>query len=361
MADPKDEKRVELRLVDDEPSSTEEVLRLDRGEVVPVGRLELEPEPERAEKLGAEAPEFQRRSHEPGVEKLIEEFGESVDPEELWVEPGRRAVPYGWFVLILLMVVSVVVASLWWGREGEGRVEEVREVVKQRVEGDELAQKEAEELVRKIEDKLRDYTLAHDPDSLLRHVRDPERVEPLIADWYSRHEPGIPDFARMGGISPLFVEGMEFWQAAYENELGRTRRVLLTLVNGEPKVDWETDVCYQPLPWDEYVKRLPEGVALDFRVYCVPDAMSLYSHEFQNEADWRAYQLTALNAGEYLMGYASRDGAVDRRLREIHEGNQGRPVTAVLRLRRPSGAVSPRGVVIEEIVSENWVIVRKKP
>lgn len=352
---------MKLRVVEEESSATEEVLRLDGGNVVPVGRLKLPPVPEKADKLSADKPEFNRRTHEPGVDELIEDFVEQVDPEEQWKEVDRRkAVPYGWFVLILVFIMAAVAGGLWWGGVGEEEVQEVREEVRQRVEVDVMAEQEAIAFVETIEAGLRDYTIAHDVDSLMRHVRDVERVGPLMVDWYSRHEPGTPDFVRMGGMAPVMLGGHEFWQVVYENEAGKSRKVLMAIEDGVAKVDWETDVCYQPLEWDEYVKRLPEGAALDFRVQYVPDMMAFYSHEFQNENLWHAYQLGAMGSDEYLIGYVRRGGELDGRLTRLFESNAGNPVSAVLRLRRPSGTKSPRGVVIEEMISENWVIIREE-
>ncbi|MCU0794762.1 MAG: hypothetical protein MUF31_02395 [Akkermansiaceae bacterium] len=358
MADPREEKDVKLKVVEEDPSSTEEVLRLDGDDVIPVARLQLPPAPERASKLDSAKAEYHRRSHEPGVEKLIEEFVEKADPEVEWKEADqRKVVPYGWFVLILLLVSGAVIAGLWWGQEREEEVAEVREVVRQRVEGDEASEAEALDLVETIERGLRDYTLAHDVEAKLRHVRDPERVAPLMMDWYARHDPGTPDFVRMGGMAPVVLGDQEFWQVVYENELERSRKVLMVVEDGVAKVDWETDVCYQPLEWDDYAKRLPEGAGVDFRLLCAPDSLALYSHEFQNEEMWRAYQLGTRQGTEFLIGYVRRDGEIDRRLLAIYQANGGKAASVILTLRRPTGARSPRGVVIEKIVSENWVIV----
>jgi len=125
--------------------------------------------------------------------------------------------------------------------------------------------------------------------------------------------------------------------------------------SGEPRVDWETLVCYQPMKWDDFAAQRPTGTSLDFRVYVERD--SFYSHEFADEKLWTCFRLTALDNEEALFGYA-RSGSEEAQamLRMINE-NDGRKASLILRLIIPEGVRSPRGVVIESLLSARWIYI----
>jgi hypothetical protein len=87
----------------------------------------------------------------------------------------------------------------------------------------------------------------------------------------------------------------------------------------------------------------------------VPDA--LYSHEFSNAGRWRCYRLTAKGSDEHIFGYVRADSEEAAAMNALSRSSQGGKSTVILRLRRPEGSASSRGVVIEKLVSPQWVLV----
>lgn len=358
-----------LRVVDDEASPSEEVLRLkkdrreDKVAAEPVARVPVAPKPEEAMRLDVGEVEDERRTHEPDIDVIIDGREESVDPEEEWTRE-HKPVPYGWFVLIAVAVIVAVVAATMAGRSDEPtETERAREASVERSEAKEADEREAAELVAAVERRIDAYLRADSVEALLPHVRHRERVEPLARQWYESHEFEPRGLDEMVVFEPINLEGRTFWKALVTIDGGaagdqESEPILLEQFDdGSVRVDWETSVCFQPMAWDDYVRDRPEGEPMDFRVMVAPDAGGLYSHEFRDESKWRAFRLTTRGSDEYAIGYLRRGSRMESRIYDLFVENRGRPLALVVRLARPAGTLSPRGVVMEELLSPHWLLV----
>jgi hypothetical protein len=353
-----------LRVIDEVTEEPSEVVRLG-AEGVSVEKVERLPgrkadeAPARIE--GEVRENFEGRSLEPGVEAILETKEVVANVEQPWgIGDGRLAgVPYGWFVLIALALVAGGVWSVLEMREGELQLEIDHGVVKQKVAEDREEVRAATVLVEEVERVIAANLRAESVEELLPLVRDPERVRPMIeATWAA--EPRRPmKFVRMSLFEPAVLSDRPFWMLRVEVEEGEAQSLLVEQT-GETgvKVDWETHVCYQPMSWDRFVSELPASEALDFRLWAEPD--SLFSHEFSGEGRWVCYRLTAKDSDGYLFGYVQAESEVAARLGELSRISPGRKATVILRLRRPPGSASPRGVVIEEVVAPRWILVEEK-
>ena len=358
MEEESDKKK--LRVLE-EDGLTEEVLRLGKKgkESEMVERILLPPVPEEAERLeqtgGVE--DFNLRSIEPDLDSIIgpgdeKELGDDLE----WLPVGEsKPVPYGWFALIFLLIVGLAVTSavlIWRSEGGDGEV--AKKVAAERLEED----AEAVALVEAVEDNLRRFIAADSVEDLLPVVREPERVKPLMEDWYARHPIASRKFGGLGVFQPLDLEGRLFWLITCEVTGQKPETILMEQTeDGRVLVDWETQVCYQPISWDEYAEKRPQDEGLDFRVYLQPDLGGFFSHEFSDEESWSVYRLSAMRAEEYLFGYVPKGSELDEKLIELSRANRGYPVALLLKLRIPAGTTSPRGVIIDQLLSERWALV----
>ena len=361
MADPEPK----LRVIDEVTEEPAEVVRLgaagvsvERVERLPGRRVDEEEAPSRLEREVRE--NFEGRSQEPGVEAILETKEVAENVEQPWgIGDGRLAgVPYGWFVLIAVALVAGGVWSVLSMRQGEKKLAIDHGVVKQKVAEDEEETRSATLLVEAVERAITDYLRAESVEELLPLVRDPERVRPLIeAAW--AEEPRRPmKFARMSLFEPALLSTRPFWMVRVEVEDGEPQSLLVEQ-SGETgvKVDWETHVCHQPMAWDRYVSDLPAEGALDFRLWAEPD--TFFSHEFSAPGRWACYRLTAKDGEGFLFGYVQAGSEVAAQLAELSRISPGRKATVILRLRRPAGSASPRGVVIEKVVARRWILVEE--
>lgn len=357
MADPEPK----LRVIDEVTDEPAEVVRLGAAgvSVESVERLPGRRSDEAPARLEGEVREnFEGRSLEPGVEAILEPKEVAANVEQPWgIGDGRLAgVPYGWFVLIALALVAGGVWSAVAMRRGEMQLEIDHGVVKQKVAEDREEIRSATLLVEAVERVIADYLKAGSVEELMPLVRDPERVRPMIeAAWAA--EPRRPmKFSRMAIFEPAMLSSRPFWVVRAEVEDGEAQSLLVEQT-GETgvKVDWETHVCHQPMPWDRYISERPAGEALDFRLWAEPD--TFYSHEFSSAGRWNCYRLTAKGSEGHLFGYVPADSETAAQLATLSRKSPGAKATVILRLRRPAESASPRGVVIEKVVAPRWILV----
>ncbi|MEP4078495.1 hypothetical protein [Haloferula sp.] len=359
-----DPDKKKLRVLDEE-GPTEDVLRLGKKgeEHEPVEKVLLPPRPEPAQRLeqvgGVE--DFDRRSVEPDIDSILS-LGEGDEEEDRveWTATGEsKPVPHGWFVLIFLLIAGMATISTMLildSSDSDGEV--AKKAAAERLEEHEAKDEEAFELVESIESNLKRYIAAGSVEDLLPLVRDPERVRPLMEDWYARSPIESRVFEGLGVFQPLDLEGRLFWLTTCMVEGEEPETILMEQTeDGRVFVDWESQVCYQPIPWDEYVEKRPERENLAFRVYLQPDKGGFFSHEFRDEDLWSVYRLTTKNSYEYLFGYVEKGSELDEKLIEVSEKNRGYPAALLLNLAIPEGTTSPRGVVIKELLSERWALV----
>jgi hypothetical protein len=305
---------------------------------------------------------FEGRSLEPGVEAILEQPAMTENVEQAWGGGDGRlvGVPYGWFVLIALALAGGGLWSVLSMRSGEIQLKIDHGEVRQIVAKDEEEIQSATLLVEEVERVVKGYLKAGSVEELLPFVRHPERVRPMIEEVWAA-EPRRPlKFLRMYSFEPATLSTRPFWVVRSEVEEGEPQNVIVEQTpEGGVKVDWETHVCWQPIPWSRFVSERPVGEALDFRLAVVPDTH--YSHEFSDAGRWRCYRLTAKGSEEHVFGYvlAGSEAAVE--LDRLTRSSPGGKATMILRLRRPEGSASPRGVVIEKLVAPRWLLLDEAP
>lgn len=346
------------------PVSQDEVVRLAPEDEVQV--LVPEEELRRAEELRRlaisrlEVEVRPLRAVDPGVETLLGEVPVVVvdDPEQSW-RGLRRRVPYGWFVLILLCLTGAALWSLTSperDEEAAGRAVGGREAILERVRKDRVEELEAMALVDRLERAARGFVEAETVAEMAEWVRDPEVVEPMMEGWYAEHGWEPKRLRGVAALGSLDLEGRKFWVVELDLRGGRMPPVLMEeREDGSVRVDWESLVVYQPMPWDDFVQNRPEGRAMDFRVQAALDA--IYSHEWADESVWQAYRLSPRESDDFVFGYVKRDSEAGRMMAERAVPGSAFPAALLLKLSVPPGTTSPRGVLIEEVVSPRWVVL----
>lgn len=304
--------------------------------------------------------EIELRTHQPGIDVLIEaETAAAENPEEKWGEETIRKnpVPWGWFVLIGLVIVGAVVWSLTRVEKAEVQAKQIRVETRSTLVDEENEEREASQLIDRIEKTMRNYFITTSVDSLARLIRHPERVTPLMRHYYGTRPIPANPLKSIKILQPLTLENRgDYWMASVALTNGKPQSLIIEIdESGNPKVDWETFVCYQPMKWDDFVSQRPAGTSMDFRVYVERD--NFYSHEFSDSNQWISFRLTALDSVETLFGYIRTDNPEAAGLVNLLAQNGDRKTTLILRLSIPEGLQSRRGVVIEKLLSPRWLYV----
>ncbi len=268
-----------------------------------------------------------------------------------------RMVPWGWMALIGCAFAAGVLWSLVEvnrsNERNEGLVEEAIGILdKEREE-----EMEAEKTIEAIEKAVRQFFDSRSVDELLKYVRHPKRVEPLMENYYAT-DPFVPRrVERILSFDPLTIDNhANFWMVLCELSDGSNGQVLTEVLSGSvAKVDWETFVCYQPVEWDEFAKKRPPGYSGDFRVYAESD--NYHTYQFSDSETYAAYRLTALDSEEVLYGYVERGTSLAEELEMLAPAGAGRAVPLILRLEVPRIGMSKRGLHVRELVCARWMYV----
>jgi hypothetical protein len=340
-----------IRLESKETSERRELVRLS----VPAEEIKT------SQRLEVPVPQdFETRTHQPGIDALIESPAANADRLECdWGKEAasHRSIPWGWFALVGLLLISGAIWSFTQVRKANTQADELAFSTKSVLESNTNEEIEAGDLIGKIEATSRKFFAATSPEILARYVRQPERVKPLISHYYSE-SPLVPSSTiRTKSLQPLTLDKRaNFWMQVVQLENRENRSLIIEVdESGEPKIDWETLVGYQPMKWDNFALTRPSGNSFDFRVYAEAD--NFFSHEFADSNLWNCFRLTALDSDETLFGYAKVGDPASNELLALLNQNRGKQVSVILRVNVPEGIQSRRGVVIEKIVNPRWIFL----
>jgi len=356
-------KKLELKPVDDLAEEQAPVIRLGDKESQqrekPV-RLAMPESAQVSHRLDVPTrDEVESRTHQPGIEELIDR-GADTDPdlvEQAWDKNSfhRQNVPWGWFILFGTLIAAAIIWSLNGVKQADVHARKIRVVTESIIGNDAREDREAGDLIARIEAVTRKFFDTTDVNELSRLVRHPERVTPLMHAYYGGKAIPAQGIRRTKMLQPVTLDSCgNFWMETVELANHETRNLLIEVLDsGEPRIDWETLVCYQPMKWDTFASERPASTTLDFRVYAEQD--SFFSHEFSDSEVWNCFRLTALDSEETLFGYAKRTDQVSRDILEILNQSHRPRCSIIVRLSIPEGLQSRRGVVIEKMLSPRWL------
>jgi hypothetical protein len=354
----KEKDRIELKQVDEEAEKVNRFVRLhpdavEEVEDLPPVRVGGKDTPEA--RLDATRGELKRRSNEPDVGSLIER--EEIQTEDQWDAAGGRNMPWGWIALLGCIFAGGILWSLLEVNRAKDRQGMLSEEVESILEKEHREEMDAEQTIGVIETAVQNFFDSRSVEEMLRYVRHPLRMVPLMEKEY-RKSPPIPlRVEKVLSMDPLTIDNRaSFWMVSCELEGAQVRQVLVEVVSSnEAKVDWETYVCHQSMDWDEFAKSRPGGFTGDFRVYAEPD--NYYSYEFADSDAFVSFRLTALDSEDVLYGYVDRGGEIAKRMARVFERNGGGVTPMILRLHLPEGITSKRGVVVKDMICPRWLFV----
>jgi hypothetical protein len=241
-------------------------------------------------------------------------------------------------------------AKLW---QGDSHVEKQAERVAASWDEEARSRKAAVDLLGRVEAVLRNYLQAADIEEKAKFVRHAQRVSLLMESHYRRHELVPAQFERIKDLQPFAIEKRPFIYVEARLAGGEVRTLSMEeMPDRALKIDWESEVAYQPMSIEEFVERKPEE-AMDFRVYARLD--TFYSYEFSDPERYVALLLTERGSEQFLFGYVERGTETEAELTRILEPNIRVPKPVMLRLRFLPETRARRSVQVEKMVSPRWV------
>jgi hypothetical protein len=184
---------------------------------------------------------------------------------------------------------------------------------------------ETRQVLHAIEECVRHYLAANTVADISAWSRNPERVQWLMVDYYRKHKRPHLALKAIESMTPASIGQRPFLLVKVEVEnldrkkLDQSREAFVSLVleqtaEFEFKVDWETDVFYQPMEWKEYLHKRPLR-PLSMRV--LVSKADFYVFAFRDKTRYQSYRLSVPGETDDLLAYVERDSLVDLRLRAL--------------------------------------------
>jgi hypothetical protein len=289
---------------------------------------------------------FEGKSVEYNIDEIIEKKSiADTSQETKWGETSRK-IPMGWIFMLsslMLALIGFVIYIASRTREDEKKNAETKQI--QIVE--EVAEtEEARALVFEIESTVRSYLAAKTVEEILPHVRYPESMLPRLERYYAMQPVKAMHCTSIANLKSLTLGGKSFWQVVAVTGPRTGQSLLLEQLSPtEVKVDWESHVQYQPMPWDEYAVKLPTQ-AMSFRVEV--EEAPRYMGEFSDASRWVSYQLNGLKSNVLLYAYVLRGSMMHLQMDETLRNGRHR---MILRLQASKAINLPNAVVVDAFIS----------
>ena len=290
---------------------------------------------------------------------LIVEDASVTEIEETWgIRKEVKSSLIGWLILSLL----IIGAAITWLFVSEA--DEDVEIAGSSLLGNDVItvldkQEELEpaELVNSLFENISAYFAAESISEKLHFVRHPDRVKALMEEYYGRNEIKTKDLARLLSQSPATLDYRLYNGVFVEMADGSKDSVLVELLDGgDTKIDWEVDVCYLPVPWDEYIEKRPVG---SFRMRVYVQKVDYYAYEFSDDEKYTSYQLTTRDFDGHLYAYALNDSKAGQKINaymnKVKKKGQKGLQSMLLDVSFPRESTGLNQLVIDELVAVSWV------
>ena len=208
------------------------------------------------------------------------------------------------------------------------------------------------DFLAEVEPLAKAFLEAEKTADILPLIHESDRVRALVRSRYpdGRIEPaGMSKFNSTGQVSYKdSFAAVTILTPDYEKRQ-------LAFIDGEDglKIDWESWVGWSDMPWAKLMETKPKRPIL---VRVMAKWVDYYNFGFSDENVWRSYRLVSPDGETTLYGYVDRNSLLDQRLRP---GEPGTTVAVTLKVHFRKDEQSPNQVVIDELVSDGWVVTRQ--
>lgn len=185
-------------------------------------------------------------------------------------------------------------------------------------------------------------------DELAPLIRDPERVMPLLREFYRQtpyqateaiavDEEGVAQVAKRFTSFNIVLKDYS------------TRAIAVELTKTEALVDWESWVGYCAIPWETFVEsKITEPTEVRVEV----KRAYYYNFNFRDDSKWACFRLATTSDAPVIYGYAPLTEDFVSKL----PGASKPGATFVLKIRFPDTAVTSNQVIITDFLQSGWVL-----
>ncbi|MFD2277401.1 hypothetical protein ACFSQZ_13050 [Rubritalea spongiae] len=289
------------------------------------------------------------------VKKVDEEWEEDVPIEYLAEHsrglPWHMLIPAG---LVGVILFSVLVSLLFQTKEqpvsgGTSLVEASAPVVEEEVLS-EMSDEERQARVKTYLNELVQSSSIAELESIVRPVPD---LREKLENYYESHELNFKEVESVNQLLPVTsMEGVYLCSSVSED--GWHGLSVIFQRGNQFLLDWESFVAYCDVDWDKIKEVFPKE---PITVRAVRSRSEYYNHGFDSET-YQSFELMRNDSDTRFYAYVRRGSVAYSRLLPVGVSEIGIEMT--LRVRYPEDAVGKNQLLIEEVVSDSWVVDYKK-
>ncbi len=205
-----------------------------------------------------------------------------------------------------------------------------------------------------VKELLTGLSQSKNVEELTEFLREVPDLPAKLANYYKVNEVSSVSPVRVLGIDEVRNEPGFYLFGALFDEGIKKAGIVVRNPSGEWVVDWESYVGYCDVAWGELPKLQPKQPSL---VRAIRVKNEYYNQGF-NSDEWQSFELSNLNSDSNLIGYVRRDNFAIHQLLPI--GNQSGAMNVTLKIHFPENVSDPRLVIIDEVVSGNWLTTNSK-
>lgn len=219
-------------------------------------------------------------------------------------------------------------------------------------------QETAQDYIEAVE-TLNLYWKAQSVKDRLEFVYNPERMKPLMEDYYDRQKETDPDHTELKQKSRFMLDGKHeilYFSFASSRPTGLVEVAMRRGTNGRFLVDWESLAGFTTPAFAE-IKQLKPVVPVQVRAFV--RLFEYYNYEFTDEKRYLCVKMIAANGVDMLYGYCERDSElgqwIESQLAQTRSGNVMSGYTLMISF--PENAQSDQCVKIERVIASRWLIL----
>ena len=178
-------------------------------------------------------------------------------------------------------------------------------------------------------------------------VHQPERVRPLMESYSLA--PRV--FGRLELLARRSQGSLVYHVAqALTDEGEKESFILLHTLRDGWRIDWETQVAYNPQSWNSLIENPPKD-AVTLRVRAAPGAY--YNYQYSNARNFLCVELREPNGDRIVYGYIDKDTLRSKPLMELLD--QGNEIPLMVEVRFPTEGEADAQATIVAFPQEGWL------
>jgi hypothetical protein len=186
-------------------------------------------------------------------------------------------------------------------------------------------------------------------DDLLPLIRNSEESGPKVAAFYSEGRIRPEGMSTFNSQNEIIRDGNSYMVGVINREFEEKAMAFVNTADGL-RIDWECWVGWSEMGWEQFMETKPTVPKL-FRVSLAK--VEYYNMAFGDDLKWQSHLLSSPDSTYSLYCYSERGSVVNS---QLHVPPEATSATYTLMLRFPDAAVSRDQVIVDQVVTEGWVL-----